>query len=190
MRLHISHLATNLFMEKGFDNVTVDEIAAAANVSKMTVFNYFARKEDLLFDRNEETLALLRTRFAARTQAPIPALKAFVLDLVEAKHPLVRMTPPIAAFWKVVADSPALREHTRTMAAELERDLARMLAAAVGQPVDPLAKLIATLLVGTWRVAFRESLRSRSWWRETFLDVIDRGFAAATTAARGTAYVR
>ena len=56
----ISNVATGLFLERGFDEVTVAEIAEAANVAKMTVFNYFPRKEDLFFDREEEGRVLLR----------------------------------------------------------------------------------------------------------------------------------
>ncbi len=57
MRLRISDLATGMFLERGFDEVTVAEVAEAANVSVKTVFNYFGSKEDLLFDREPEWLA-------------------------------------------------------------------------------------------------------------------------------------
>ena len=50
-RQRISDTATALFYVHGFEAVTVDEIAVAAKVSKMTVFNYFARKEELILDR-------------------------------------------------------------------------------------------------------------------------------------------
>ncbi|TIV74470.1 MAG: TetR family transcriptional regulator, partial [Mesorhizobium sp.] len=49
-RKAISDTATRLFMERGFDHVTVDEIAEAADVGRMTVFNHFPRKEDMFFD--------------------------------------------------------------------------------------------------------------------------------------------
>ena len=70
-RLAISDVATRLFVARGFEHVTVAEIAAAADVSVKTVFNYFPAKEDLFFDRADELLAgLLRTiaeRPAGRT---------------------------------------------------------------------------------------------------------------------------
>lgn len=56
----ISDVATRLFLERGFDQVTVDEIATAADVGRMTVFNHFPRKEDMFFDRDEDGHELLR----------------------------------------------------------------------------------------------------------------------------------
>ncbi len=81
-RQRISDVATALFFARGFEEVTLDEIALAAKVSKMTVFNYFARKEELILDR-EDDLKLLPFRQALRKrpkdQSPVdasPALKA------------------------------------------------------------------------------------------------------------------
>lgn len=51
-RQYISDVATGLFLERGFEAVTVAEIAEAANVSVNTVYNYFPAKEDLFFDRS------------------------------------------------------------------------------------------------------------------------------------------
>ena len=53
-RQRISDVATALFFQRGFDAVTIEEIAQAAEVSKMTVTNYFKRKEDLILDREGE----------------------------------------------------------------------------------------------------------------------------------------
>lgn len=47
-RLTISNVATRLFVERGFENVSIDEIAIEAGVARKTVFNYFPRKEDLV----------------------------------------------------------------------------------------------------------------------------------------------
>ena len=59
-RLAISNVATKLFIERGFDAVTVAEVAAAADVSVATIFNYFETKEDLFFDREGEGIEAQR----------------------------------------------------------------------------------------------------------------------------------
>src|ERR1700723_2371425 len=59
-RLAISNLATKMFIERGFDDVTVAEVAATADVSVATIFNYFETKEDLFFDRDGETIEAQR----------------------------------------------------------------------------------------------------------------------------------
>lgn len=87
-----------LFSERGFENVTVDEVAAAASVSKMTVFNYFPRKEDLFFDRGDETQQFLRGALEGRGRlSPLAAQHALVHELFERRHPLVKITASAAA---------------------------------------------------------------------------------------------
>ena len=61
-----SDVATALIIRRGFEAVSMSEIAEAAGVSRKTVFNYFASKEDLVFDRDEEARALLREGMTAR----------------------------------------------------------------------------------------------------------------------------
>ena len=77
-RQAISDVATHLFMERGFDRVTIDEIADAADVGRMTVFNHFPRKEDMFFDREQEAhdLAFDAVRSRAPGTSPIEALRA------------------------------------------------------------------------------------------------------------------
>ena len=59
MRGEIADQAMRLFATRGFDHVTVAEVAAAANVSEKTVFNYFPTKEDLFFDEVPQREAAL-----------------------------------------------------------------------------------------------------------------------------------
>lgn len=195
-RQMISDTATRLFMARGFDRVTIDEVAAAANVSKMTVFNYFARKEDLFFDIDDEVQKLVRDALASRgRRSPLAALQALAHELIESQHDLAKVTPAAAGFWKVVADSAALRSRTRELNEELERDLGRLLAEAVGaRAIDPIARMIAALLLGAWRVAFREALRRHrtghaAATKQLIRELFDRGFSAAKAAARDSPYV-
>ncbi len=67
-RLAISNVATKMFIERGFDDVTVAEVAAAADVSVATIFNYFETKEELFFDREGEIIEAQR-RFILERKA-------------------------------------------------------------------------------------------------------------------------
>src|ERR1700753_1780480 len=88
-RQKISDVATRLFIKRGFDSVTVDEIAEAADVSRMTVFNHFARKGDMFFDLNdearEELLAALQKK--KKDVSPIEALRLFAHWAIAEQRP-------------------------------------------------------------------------------------------------------
>jgi len=77
----IADTAQRLFAERGFDRVTVAEIAREAQVAEATVFNYFPTKEDLFYGRLEALGARLVDAVAARP-AGQPALAAFRLALL------------------------------------------------------------------------------------------------------------
>src|SRR6201985_2962230 len=78
----IADTAWRLFADRGFDQVTVAEIAREAQVAEATVFNYFRTKEDLFYSRFEAFSARLAD--AVRDREPgEPALAAFRLDLLE-----------------------------------------------------------------------------------------------------------
>jgi AcrR family transcriptional regulator len=196
-RQSISNVATQLFTERGFDNVTVAEIAAAANVAKMTVFNYFARKEDLFFDREEESRELARAALAERppSQSPVEALRRLAHELVEQEHPLVKFTAATSRFWRTVEQSPALQARAREMRDALVNDLSKAIAEAVGSSrPDAMAHLAAAGVVTTWTVAYAQALhRQRQGGtgdaaRSVFLDLIDRGFSGVRASMKGTPY--
>src|ERR1700741_4178937 len=88
-RQNISNAAPRLFWERGFDQVTVDEIAAAADVGRMTVFNHFPRKEDMFFDREQEIRDIAFAAVEARDAgvSPIGALGLLAHRLIEQPHP-------------------------------------------------------------------------------------------------------
>lgn len=182
-RQRISDVATGLFFARGFDAVTVEEIAAAANVSKMTVFNYFTRKEDLFLDREDEVKLLLREALRERPkgQSPIDALRRLVDRLCEQKHPFARIDSQTVGWWRVVAASPSLKARVREIGDEAAFGLAVELA---GPKPDGLARLVAGMIVLTWRTAYGEAIRvferagSAKKANAAFLALIDRGFAA------------
>ncbi|MFB6440645.1 TetR/AcrR family transcriptional regulator [Streptomyces sp. NPDC056411] len=163
-RRRISGEATVLFIRHGFDNVTVAEVARAAEVSTMTVFNYFPRKEDLFLDRIPEARELLTRAIRERgaDEQPLAALRRLTLDLVAERHPLGAVGEGFEHFWRTVLDSSALRARGREAVEELEGVLAGLLAEAAGgdggRP-DHGSRLAAALIVAGIRAAYAEALR-------------------------------
>jgi len=192
-RQAISNVATQLFVERGFENVSVAEIAEEADVSRKTVFNYFARKEDLVFDREDELRALVRKAIASRgAQPPAVAFQTLMRSMVDTQHPLFRIGDRAAEFWRTVAESPALTTRARELQVTFADDLAAMLSAAVGQPPsDPDARLAAGMLMATLVVAYSEALRvlhANGAPVAALVAVMERGFAGVAATFAGTAY--
>ena len=193
-RQAISNVATRLFIERGFDNVSVADIAHEADVARKTVFNYFPRKEDLVFDREEEVRVLVREGLAGREgRSPVAAFQTLMRTLLKTGHPLFRITERPIQFWRTVAESPALTARARELQVTFADDLAGMLADAVGRPhADPDARLAATMLMATLVVAYGEALavfRQGRAPEAAFTRVMDRGFAGVDAALAGTPYV-
>lgn len=193
-RQAISDVATRLFIERGFENVSVDEIAREASVARKTVFNYFPRKEDLVFDREDESRELVRQAIAARgKQPPVRAFQALMRALLEDHHPIFRINRQPLRFWRTVAASPALITHARKLQGTLADDLAGMLSDAAGKPhTDPDARLAAAMLMDILVIAYGEALRCFRLKRNpaaAFASVMERGFRGVDAALDGTPYV-
>jgi AcrR family transcriptional regulator len=124
-RARISQVATGLFLERGFDAVTVAEVARAAGVSSVTVFKHFPRKEDLLLDRAVDAADLLRS--AVRDRDPgvdvLTSLHRMTVRLVDERHGLAGVSTESVPFFRTVAASDALIARTREIAAGLQRTL-------------------------------------------------------------------
>jgi AcrR family transcriptional regulator len=148
-RQHISDTATRLFARRGFEAVTVAEIAETAGVAKATVTNYFPRKEDLLLDLQPEAERLLVDAIRGRPagQSVVEAVRALMHRLLSRKHPLSAVAPGMARFGRLMADSPALLSRAREQRESLESAVARRLAEETGDPVR--ADLVARLLLAT-----------------------------------------
>lgn len=125
-RAKISQVATRLFLERGFDAVTVAEIGREAGVSSVTVFNHFPRKEDLLLDRGDDAKELLRSAVRDRAAGVdvLESLRAATLRLVDDRHALSGLKDGSVPFFRTVAASPALIARAREIAADLQRVLA------------------------------------------------------------------
>ena len=142
----IADIATGLFLARGFDNVTVAEVAAAANVSKMTVFNYFPRKEDLFLDRLADQLADLTQVILDRAagESVVTAVRRYQHELLETGHPLSGAIAGALPFWRALQASPALVNRMHEQARDIQEALASLLTEETGQSTR--ARLVAAQL--------------------------------------------
>jgi AcrR family transcriptional regulator len=154
----ISDVATEMFAARGFDEVTIAQVADAAGVAKMTVTNYFPRKEDLVFDRAEGIVRSLADVFAAR--APGESLLAAIRRDYAARIARADVTLGLAspAFARMIENSPALAGRGLEMLYQRERALGDAIAAETG--IDgPQQRLAAALVSSAHRVLYEEGIR-------------------------------
>ncbi|GAA3204952.1 TetR/AcrR family transcriptional regulator [Streptomyces virens] len=188
-RTAIADAALPLFLEHGFDQVTVAEVARHAGVSTNTVFNYFPTKEDLFFDRQAEVeghlAALVRDR--APGTCPVEAVRDDLLTALRHDDPALGFHPEAPRFWQVIHDSAALLAREREIGERAEAALATALPAHPPTATGPsradtaLLALLAGAVAGTHRAALRE-LRQRILSGEPPTDARDSIAAAAARA--------
>ena len=159
----IAETARRLFSERGFERVTVAEIARAADVSEQTVFNYFRTKEDLVFWRLEsfeqELLTTIRER--APDESVLAAFKRFVL----AQRGLLGKTDPearelLAALTRMITESPSLLAREQQIFVGYTASLAALIAAERGvdaRAVEPW--VAANALMGVHRALVQYARR-------------------------------
>jgi AcrR family transcriptional regulator len=133
-RQAIADTALRLFLERGYEQVGVREIAEGADVSVSTLFNYFPQgKEALVFDeegRNEAALVRAVTDRPAGQSIP-QALRAHLIGFLVSGH---SRDPRFPDLQRLVQETPALREYSRAMWLRHENALARALADQTGRP--------------------------------------------------------
>ncbi|MFB4282801.1 MULTISPECIES: TetR/AcrR family transcriptional regulator [unclassified Nonomuraea] len=154
-RERISDIAMGLFMARGFDNVTVAEVAQAADVSVNTVFNYFSTKEDLFADRQE--LAVELPQQVLRERGPgegvVRAFRRDFLDAIDTRDWRHGLNAGNDVFTGIVNASPALVARLREMHVERVRGLARALADELDTDPDDLTpELAAAHILNTTRI--------------------------------------
>jgi AcrR family transcriptional regulator len=191
-RQRLADLATAMFVERGFDNVSVADVAAAAGVSKMTVFNYFPRKEDLFFDRGTEFAEILTAAIRDRAPgvSPVAAVGALMLRLIDERHPFGGFRDGLPGFWGVILGSPALQARVREAVEEMESLLRHLIGEAEGAPPDdPEIALTAALTMATARACFVVGARRimAGEWTDDFhaehRAFVERGFRRLAAAS-------
>jgi AcrR family transcriptional regulator len=152
----IARAAWKLFKRRGFDSVTVADIAAEAGVSEKTVFNYFPSKEDLVFDAGmQRTAALVE---AVQTRAPgesiVEPFRRWTMDYLDRiEHESLEEVTRIP---RLVMRSDQLRARLFVGWEQEASLLGPVIAEQVGEPEDSLVPIVvARTLAWTHRVIFR-----------------------------------
>jgi len=157
-RQAISNVATQMFVDRGFDEVTIAEVADAAGVAKMTVTNYFPRKEDLVLDRAEAIERHLADVIAARApgESMLAAIRRDYTEAVARADVTLGLSSP--AFAAMILGSPVLVGRVREMLDRREQLLGDAIAAETGTD-GPEQRLVAVLLASVHRVLAAEASR-------------------------------
>ena len=157
-RQAISNVATQMFVDRGFDEVTIAEVADAAGVAKMTVTNYFPRKEDLVLDRAEAIERHLADVIAARApgESMLAAIRRDYAEAVARADVTLGLSSP--AFAAMILGSPVLVGRVREMLDRREQLLGDAVAAETGTD-GPQQRLVAVLLASVHRVLAAEASR-------------------------------
>jgi AcrR family transcriptional regulator len=149
-RERLSRAAMALFLERGFEATTLDDIAAAADVSRRSFFHYFASKEDVVFAWHEEITAALIAAVATR-----PRDESMLAAAENAISAMARQLEPNEAIAMACLkrDNPALQARDQVKYEKLERALADALSKRAGHKTEKLqARLVAMIATGAMRI--------------------------------------
>ena len=159
-RRAIAEAALDLFETRGFDETTVDDIAAAANVSPRTFFRYFASKDEAVFDRADEAQEAFRTLLAAR-----PVDEPMLVSLREIGQALLTDEfvdgRRLRRVLGLVAQERALRGRSDALLDGIEAELTTWAAVRLGvRATDLRPRLVAAAVLTARRVATETWLES------------------------------
>jgi AcrR family transcriptional regulator len=171
-RAEVRETAHRLFDERGFDAVTIADVAAAADVAVQTVFNHFETKEGLFFDGRTPWVEGVAAAISRRAPGsdPVAALRAHVeTDLTELLD--LESRPENRSYLEALRRSPSLQARERTLLEQAANRVAEQLSVAISAgdwPAAPaadratahvLSRLVADLFLVAARVLVLENRR-------------------------------
>jgi AcrR family transcriptional regulator len=162
MRQELSEMATAMFLERGFENLRMREVAEICGVSEKTLYNYFPTKEALILDRWQTTPTALLDRLADPTVTPLDAAQQVLEDelgrlasWLETQRDAALARAQIRRFGDLVRDSPALRAYEMEMTNQLVSQVAQALATRIHMhPDEPEPQIAAAGIIQLWTIQF------------------------------------
>jgi mycofactocin system transcriptional regulator len=149
-------VALRLFTEQGFDETTVDQIAAGAGVSRRTYFRYFESKSDAVWNDFNQEIDALRDRLA---EAPdhLPIMDAVRQAVIAVNHYRAEDVPELRARMNLIGSVPELAASATRHYDAWERVIAEFVAHRTGQPADSLyPRTVALATLATCRAAYEQ----------------------------------
>jgi AcrR family transcriptional regulator len=175
-RAALTAAALRLAVEKGPDNVTVEEISEAADVSVRTFFNYFSHKEHAILGRDPDDLALAlrRLREAPAGESPLTTLRLIIAKVIDDLNDVENRETDVSQRIGLLMHSPNLLAQFVVLGAEDERELAAALGERMGEPAGSPRP---ALLVGASTMAVRVAMEQRKAGSDrSLLSLVDEAF--------------
>lgn len=160
----IAEAAVGLFLRDGFDHVSVSHVAAAADVSKVTVFNYFPAKEDLVLSRilHRSDLAAEVVRSRPAGQSPLQALERDYLRRLTSREPSTGVCAEeyVMAIQRMILATPSLTLRLTHHMLASEASLAEALTDETGETLNGVvARVAAAQFLATERALANRNLQ-------------------------------
>ncbi|QXJ19594.1 TetR family transcriptional regulator [Actinomadura graeca] len=180
-RRRISDIATGLFLTRGFDNVTIADVARTADVSVNTVFNYFRTKEDLFFDRQGEHIEQAARQFRDRRpgESVVALFRRRFFEGLDARAYHTAFHEGSETWTRTVHDSPALMARQREIGRQAQEHLAALLAEETGAHPDDIAPHAAAAMIFAAQGALIDRIAARKRAGETLEEMREGVYADA-----------
>jgi mycofactocin system transcriptional regulator len=180
-------IALRLFTEQGFDETTVDQIAAAAGVSRRTFFRYYDAKSAVLWNEFDNEVATIRATLAA-TQDDLPIMAAVRQAVLAANHYRAEDVPELRMRMSLLGSVPELIASAAVHYDAWERAVSDFVARRTGQPGDSLHPLaVGRATLAACRAAYDRWAARADADLTVYLDAALRALAAGFTDAVLTA---
>lgn len=150
----VANVALELFATRGFEETTVEDIAAAVGVGRRTVFRYFTSKNDMVWGDFDEVMDRLRAALEAPGRET-PLMAALGDGVLESNRYPPEQLPGLRIRMTLITTIPALQAHSALRYAAWRRVVAEFAAGRLGEaPDDLLPRTIAQAALGTAMAAF------------------------------------
>ncbi|WP_141915602.1 TetR family transcriptional regulator [Klugiella xanthotipulae] len=158
----VARVAMHLFVERGFESVTMDDIAAAVGASRRSIFRYFPSKNHLVWGGMTEAIDRFQAELAAHLAAGPGRSIASRVDLRAAYARAVTFSAESEAVTRerliLIDANPSLMSHGLPLLGEVRAQIAEVIAASQGVSADDLGpQVLSQALIST-------SLAVLTWW--------------------------